>query len=651
MAHDSLKYSAPFGQKVPADGQTVELPGDFEGHWRLNRLRAMRDTLVSLEAAHMRDRAGAKVKSAPSQRSDNLADLIAFPIDIEIERSVPLILFRIQGTDWDFLRNEMNWLISRQRERLGLEPERWHALERHLSSNAISNLRYVLEVALCTAYGIALRNLKPKHLSGRVSSPEEIWRCLINTFPGPLWAYGQEVIDHHYVDWRQEMLKKTPSLALPQTCPISCAMLLRGRFRHWYPHPKLQLYLNEYAKFRERVKQLESDRRQGHYVRLLSDRSADKEGLITGKSLLESKEFGRLRQSLAEPRPLKLAGDVDLAIARLYQRFPWFGEVLTRLRREIIAHANQRHGALKFAPFLLIGPPGIGKTRFMRELATAFDLPFHRVDRGGETDNRDFAGTARGYHSAQVAMPTRVLSRIEVANPLIFIDEIDKESTETRNGSATNTLMAWIEPETAKDWQDPCLAEAIDLSHINWTLGANSLQPIKGPLLSRLHVCEVGGPRPEHFDALLASILQDELERHGGGLGTHNGGPGNMGGGQQAGGRQRAGSGSADNDGLDVTGGDQGDEELEQAGRGRGADGLNNSGGPGLSRKTGAGQSGTAGVDRFSDVHPPLGLHLQVIEALRHQFQRQHLSPRNLARLVNAALAAEIEARVRRRLV
>jgi hypothetical protein len=66
-----------------------------------------------------------------------------------------------------------------------------------------------------------------------------------------------------------------------------------------------------------------------------------------------------------------------------------------------------------------------------------------------------------------------------------------------------------LEEATASTWRDPLLGEEVDISHINWVLAANALAPLRGPLLSRVTIHEVGQPGPEHFEALLDSMLQD----------------------------------------------------------------------------------------------------------------------------------------------
>src|SRR5882757_9634645 len=56
------------------------------------------------------------------------------------------------------------------------------------------------------------------------------------------------------------------------------------------------------------------------------------------------------------------------AMDHLYDELPNFGEVLDAVRRQL-ALCQDSCDALEITPMLLLGPPGIGKTHFARELS------------------------------------------------------------------------------------------------------------------------------------------------------------------------------------------------------------------------------------------------------------------------------------------
>jgi hypothetical protein len=101
------------------------------------------------------------------------------------------------------------------------------------------------------------------------------------------------------------------------------------------------------------------------------------------------------------------------------------------------------------------------------------------------------------------------MAQTECANPVLTIDEIEKQAPGTQNGRITERLLSLIERESASRWFDECLLTAVDLSRVSWILTANELRGIPGPLLSRVAVIRVGTPLLRHFDCILGGILHD----------------------------------------------------------------------------------------------------------------------------------------------
>ena len=166
----------------------------------------------------------------------------------------------------------------------------------------------------------------------------------------------------------------------------------------------------------------------------------------------------------------------------------------------------------RFRPMLLVGPPGVGKTRFARKLARLLGTGYQEINAAGSSDNRMLAGTARGWSSAQPALPLLAMLRGRTANPVCVVDEIDKAGGNGRNGDMRATLLTLLEPETAGAWYDECLLASCDLSQVSWILTANDLKTLSAPLMSRLMVVHVSGLEPEHFGPLVEGILWDLCE-------------------------------------------------------------------------------------------------------------------------------------------
>lgn len=213
--------------------------------------------------------------------------------------------------------------------------------------------------------------------------------------------------------------------------------------------------------------------------------------------------------------PLPLAGSSVSARTlgtALTTEFPWMKPAVDRLTDDLRLLQATGTTWSRFRPMLLVGPPGVGKTRFARKLARLLGTGYQEINAAGSSDNRMLAGTARGWSSAQPALPLLAMLRGRTANPVCVVDEIDKAGGNGRNGDMRATLLTLLEPETAGAWYDECLLASCDLSQVSWILTANDLKTLSAPLMSRLMVVHVSGLEPEHFGPLVEGILWDLCE-------------------------------------------------------------------------------------------------------------------------------------------
>ena len=225
-------------------------------------------------------------------------------------------------------------------------------------------------------------------------------------------------------------------------------------------------------------------------------------------SSADQRRLGWLRP-LARPLPeAPLPIEVDAAFARLGTEMPNMKAALTWLQAGLALRRVCGVPTTRVTPMLLVGAPGVGKTRFVRRLATELGLSWGRLSLEGLSDNRALAGTSSGWSTAEPAWPVAEIARLGVANPLLMLDEIDK-CVASHNGDAHATLLGWLEPSTAAAVVDPVLGPPIDLSGVSWILAANSIDRLPAPLLGRVHVVNVDLLPLAAFDTVLAGVLTD----------------------------------------------------------------------------------------------------------------------------------------------
>lgn len=183
----------------------------------------------------------------------------------------------------------------------------------------------------------------------------------------------------------------------------------------------------------------------------------------------------------------------------------WFDPVVKLIERRLAAWRNT---PFKMTPLLIQGAPGIGKSRFIADLAAALEVPMLPISFAGQSDSRALLGTARGWSSANPSSIIELILRCKRANPIVFIDEIEK-STSSNNGDPLAAILTLLEPETAKRFHDPFLSTEVDLSHVSWIAGANSLKSLPSPILSRFHVIKVEAPDGRDWPEVRSALTKD----------------------------------------------------------------------------------------------------------------------------------------------
>jgi ATP-dependent Lon protease len=142
----------------------------------------------------------------------------------------------------------------------------------------------------------------------------------------------------------------------------------------------------------------------------------------------------------------------------------------------------------------LIGPPGVGKTRIVRTLATILSLPFEQISMGGVNDSSFLDGHSYTYEGARPGKIVEAFKKLGCKNGILFFDEVDKIGMSTKSQEVSNQLLHITDFTQNTHFCDKYLPELpIDLSKI-WFIFSLNDENLMDPILkNRMNLIKVPG--------------------------------------------------------------------------------------------------------------------------------------------------------------
>jgi ATP-dependent Lon protease len=197
----------------------------------------------------------------------------------------------------------------------------------------------------------------------------------------------------------------------------------------------------------------------------------------------------------------------------LYDELPNFTEVLDDIKRQLALCEDSRD-ALEITPLLLLGPPGVGKTHFARELSVLLGTGMGFLSMSSMTAGWLLSGASSQWKGARPGKVFETLVDGQYANPVMVVDEIDKAGGEHAY-DPLGALYSLLEHDTAGSFTDEFAEVPIDASQVIWVATANDGRAIPDPILNRMNVYEVQAPDRDAARRISARLYRGIRAEHG----------------------------------------------------------------------------------------------------------------------------------------
>ncbi len=219
------------------------------------------------------------------------------------------------------------------------------------------------------------------------------------------------------------------------------------------------------------------------------------------KLLKEVKKFANMQDNSPELSMLK--NYLDLVVNLPWNKESKTEEDLTKIKKRLdtthyglekvkqrileYVAVHKRNPEIKSPIICLVGPPGVGKTSLAISIASSLKREFYKISVGGLADSAELLGHRRTYLGSNPGKIIQAISKCEVNNPLILIDEVDKMVKDYK-GDPASALLEILDPEQNNLFTDNFVEEPFSLHNVLFILTANNEYDIPPALYDRLEV-------------------------------------------------------------------------------------------------------------------------------------------------------------------
>jgi hypothetical protein len=230
----------------------------------------------------------------------------------------------------------------------------------------------------------------------------------------------------------------------------------------------------------------------------------------TGRTEGRAEEtYGRL----LHPLSLAVSGmDADDIYSTLQSEFPWMKDANQMVAVATARQTRQKIKHWRLEPTLLLGPPGVGKTRWIRRVSELTSVPMHTISLSGVAHSKSIIGSERGWASARPSFMAYGFLNTLRANPIFHIDELEKTSSNPNESNIQESFLPILERETARAYSDMYLLGKLDLRWGSFLFSANDLSKVSPVLLTRVKVVNVRRPSHSEIEKIVDTMISETCE-------------------------------------------------------------------------------------------------------------------------------------------
>lgn len=197
-------------------------------------------------------------------------------------------------------------------------------------------------------------------------------------------------------------------------------------------------------------------------------------------------------------------------IEGLKKEFPHFKKFLEYVEKNAKL-SKIGNNTFYIPPTILLGPPGIGKTHFVKTLTEKINGTHTIINMESVESTFKLTGLNYGYSTSSAGMIFDDIMKTKYANHIFVLDEIDK--IKNNQNVKDDVLLTLVEPINAKEFKDSYMDFPMDITNVVWIATANYASQISAPIKSRFQTFNIDYPDFEEKKVIIANIYKYLLKK------------------------------------------------------------------------------------------------------------------------------------------